>query len=432
MAEFDKKNEELVQKLALQEKANQELKERLEHQENLTVMGGGANQSSGMSNMPIKVNGKWDGKTYYPLKTANAFSVFNAVSRTYNGNKYYQNWAEKNAMAVNEYFEDVKGKVDAFQEFPAEIKGFKQFLMQVKTTPDVMRTDISEFGAVLTGFEWSNELLRNVIEMTPARKYSMIKQVGAKTFFQPIRQGIPTATRDGETQAVTDSQSNYAQLQITPKRLNNAVQVTWDLLNDSMYNIAEEMITDNSLAFSQAEGMEFIRGDGVKQFFGIYNDPNVPLYTNTIAPYTNSTTSQYVPVSWQDIVLMTGQLKTGYMPMFAFNRRTLAYLRTLTDNNGRPVWLGPFGNLSDGPATLNGYAYSPEFIDTDDVTVPNGKPIIFADFPKFYQITDLTDMVMIRDEYTLKKQAIVEFMLMRWNTGTVIMKEAGLVMVRNG
>ena len=115
--------------------------------------------------------------------------------------------------------------------------------------------------------------------------------------------------------------------------------------------------------------------------------------------------------------------------MYAFNRRTLAYLRTLKDSNNRYLWSGPFGDAAAGsPATINGYRYTSDFIDMDDFDVDNGIPIIFADFMRFYCITDRTDMVMIRDEYTRKTEAIVEFTFMKWTDGQPVIKEAAILL----
>jgi HK97 family phage major capsid protein len=130
---------------------------------------------------------------------------------------------------------------------------------------------------------------------------------------------------------------------------------------------------------------------------------------------------------------MTGMLKTGYNPMFFFDRMTAAFLRSLKDTQNRYLWNELFGSAVKGlPAEINGYSYTNEFIDMDSNTVANGHPILFADMKEYYQITDRTDMILIRDEYTQATQAIINFNLMRWTTGQPIKSEAAVLMTRNG
>ena len=54
----------------------------------------------------------------------------------------------------------------------------------------------------------------------------------------------------------------------------------------------------------------------------------------------------------------------------------------------------------------------------------NAYPIAYGDFRTAYLIVDRTAVEMIRDDYTQKKLAIVEFTIHRWNTGKTVMPEA--------
>ena len=396
-AEFDKKNEALVQKLEAEKKANEEALERVKHLELIASSKGTSTQTK----ENLKEFAKESLKAW--MKSAKVRSS-------------WRKFAELNPTAAEAYFNGVKARVTEYGEVPQEASELKGIVQEFKTTPDILRTDIGEMGNFLCPIEWSNELLRQIIEISPIRKYARVKQIGAKTLEQPIRQGIPTAVWEGETQASAISQSNYTNVQISPYRLTNQTRVTWDMLNDNQYNIVDELIADNALAFAKAEGLASVSGSGAHQSLGFTTDPNVPIFTTAANALT-----------WQDMVNVTGQLKTGYDPMYFFNRFTLAFLRTLVDQNQRPLWLGPFGNIEGGPATINGYKYSAEFIDMQNFNVAQGMPVLFADMPRFYQVTDRTDVIMIRDELTSASQAIVNFTLMKWTMGMPVMKEAGII-----
>ena len=72
-------------------------------------------------------------------------------------------------------------------------------------------------------------------------------------------------------------------------------------------------------------------------------------------------------------------------------------------------------------ATLNGFPYILANSMPDEGT--DTFPVAFGDFRRAYTIVDRTGMTVIRDEFSLKKQAIVEFTMNRWNTGQVVLVE---------
>ena len=59
-----------------------------------------------------------------------------------------------------------------------------------------------------------------------------------------------------------------------------------------------------------------------------------------------------------------------------------------------------------------------------DVFVSDTFPVAFGDFLRGYTIVDRTGMNVVRDEFTMKRKAIIEFTLNRWNYGQVVLPEA--------
>jgi len=394
--EFDDKNEELVAKIAEQEKSEKELKERVEHLEQL-----GSMRSQ-------------EAKQLDPHAVAN--SIFT---------KSWTRFAEKSPNEAQRFLDETELLLKSQgNDIPSEIGSFQNAVMQMKAANDLYRTDINEAGGFLVPQEWSARLREQIIEYSPMRQFANVETITGKSINMPIEQGVGTAQWEGEAEENTDnSTANYTNELLTPHRLAKTVPITWDMLNNSAYNVSQRIMNVARKAFAQAEGSAFVSGNGVKKPLGFVADPNVPLYTTAGATIT-----------FDDIIAMTGELKTGYNPRFFFNRRTLAYLRTLKDAvNGRYLWAGPFGDSAAGsPATINGVPYSSAFIDMDDVTAANGNAILLADMAEFYVITDRTDMVVIRDEVTQKKKATVEFEVMKWTHGQPVLKEAGILMKRNG
>lgn len=388
MEEFDKKNEEIVTRFAEEEKRNLELKERIQHLESL-----GAHIIQGDE-----------------LKAKDIDAVMNAMLKN--------DWMafvsdERNLQKAQAVYDSIKS-----QRYH-DAQGAEKFVrgLEIKASTDLLRSDIGELGGYLCPPEYSAQLEKNIIEYSPIRRFARVKRTSSKVYKEPLRVGIPVASRPGEAREGGVSNSVYALEDYTPVRLTNTTAVTIEELSFNAYNLAQELILDNAEAFSVKEGQEFVNGTGVEEGLGFAVDPNVPeldTVTNTL--------------SFDDLIRLSGELKSGYNPMYFFNRRTMAYLRQLKDAvNGRYLWSGPFGDAaSPEAATINGYRYSSAFIDMDDYDVADGYPVLFADMIRFYQIVDRADVTIIRDEYTRKKEAIVEYTMNKWCFGKPKIKEAGI------
>ena len=149
---------------------------------------------------------------------------------------------------------------------------------------------------------------------------------------------------------------------------------------------------------------------------GFFNvDPNVPELdsaTNVLA--------------FDDLINLSGELKDGYNPIYSFSRKTLTYLRKLKDLQGRYIWNIDGNGSAGAPVQINGFNYSSAFIENDAPTVADGFPILFADMKLFYQIVDRANTIIIRDEVTQKKKAMIEYTLMKWTSGMAKIPEAGI------
>ena len=121
-----------------------------------------------------------------------------------------------------------------------------------------------------------------------------------------------------------------------------------------------------------------------------------------------------------DIILVTGDLKTGYNPAFMFNRRTLAVLRTEVSTTGQFIWQPGINGVVQNTIAGEPYVIANDMPDI----ASNAFSVVYADFLRGYTIIDRTGMSVIRDELTQKKKAIVEFTMNKWNTGQVTLPEA--------
>ena len=277
---------------------------------------------------------------------------------------------------------------------------------------NLLRTDSDTAGGYLTTTEMDNQITKGITEISPVRSLARVRTISSKALNVPVRNAILEASYEGEAETSETSTSTYKNETLTPFRLAVTVPITWDMLQDAAFNMEAEIFQDAAEAFAQKEGRQFILGDGIKKPSGFAADSRVQA-----AAFDASGSSTY---TGDDLLNLTGQLKTGYRPSYMLNRRELAFIRTLKASDGQYLWQpGMNGVVAN---TLNGFEYAIAEDMPDKAT--DAFPIAFGDFFRGYTIVDRTGLRIIRDELTRKKEAIVEFELMRYNTGQVVLPEA--------
>lgn len=296
----------------------------------------------------------------------------------------------------------------------AEYKALEQYVKTGEINPEqkTLRTDIDTQGGYLVSNEVDAEITRRIEEVSDIRSIARVRRTGARTFDMPVRNGIPTATYEGEAQAGSDSESNYTLESVTPFRLTFTTPVTRDQLMNANYDMESEMFQDAAEAFAVAEGNKFVAGSGAKEPEGFL--VNADLVANARVSGSSGT------ITGDDLILLTGDLKVGYQPVYVMHRQTLAFIRTLKDANGMYLWQPGL----NGPvmATLNGFPYV--LASAMPTIASNSLSVAFGDFRRGYTVIDRSSTVVVRDEFTRKKEGIVEFTWMRWNTGQVTLPEA--------
>ncbi len=274
----------------------------------------------------------------------------------------------------------------------------------------LLRTDSDTSGGFLVPTEMDNSITKKITEVSDIRSVARVRTIAAKSLEIPVRASIPTATYEGEGETGDDSTSGYENETLTTFRQTFTSPITMDMLMDAAFNMESEIMQDASEAFAQGEGANFVNGAGHKTPKGFLQDSRIAGLTST----TSGT------IDADDVILISGELKVGYSPTYVFNRRTLAFLRTLKATDGNFLWQPGLNGVVAN--TINGFPYLIAE-DMPDIAA-NSKSIAFGDFLRGYTIVDRTGLSVVRDEFTQKKKAIVEFTLNRWNTGQVTLPEA--------
>lgn len=276
----------------------------------------------------------------------------------------------------------------------------------------ILRTDSDVQGGFLVQTEMDNTITKKITEISAIRSIARVRTIGSKSLAVPVRDTIPAAQYEGEAEQGEEDTSTYSNETLTAFRQTVTIPITQDMLMDSAFDMESEIMTDGGEAFAKGEGTGFVVGNGFKQPSGFTVDSRVVAAARISA---GSAT-----IGFDDMMNLTGDLKTGYNPVYVFNRRTLAFLRTLKGGDGHPLWQPGMNGVVVN--TINGFPYLIAE-DMPDIA-SNTIPVAFGDFARGYTIIDRTGMGVIRDDITQKKKAIVEFTLQRWNTGQVTLPEA--------
>ena len=276
----------------------------------------------------------------------------------------------------------------------------------------LLRSDSDTAGGYLTSSEMDNAIIKKVTEISPVRQVARVRTISKKTLEMPKREGILEASYEGETEAASDSTSNYGAETVTTFALTVNLPFTYDMILSSDFDIEAEINQDVSEAFAQKEGNKFVLGTGSKQPEGFLVNAAVVAGARETA---NSGT-----ITGNDIINLTGDLKVGYKPMYGFNRQTLAFLRTLQGGDGQYLW-----QIGLGGGAPNQLAGEPYMVMQDIPSIAAGAlSVVYADFARGYTIVDRTGLAVIRDDVTRKKNRIVEWCFHKYNTGQVTLAEA--------
>ena len=291
------------------------------------------------------------------------------------------------------------------------IKGVKPEDMEQK----YLRSDSNEDGGFLMDETLMDMIIKPLTEISPVRQFATVRQIDTLSATMYTRDSLLKFVEEGEgVEPWTPTNSKYGKLRVPVHSMQGIVEVTNRALLGSRFDLEAEIRGDFVEAQAELQNRRFVKGDGAGKPTGFMTDSNIQRVNSGIA---NS-------FDFDDLISITGELKVGYNPIYAMNRKTLAFIRTLKDGAGNYVWRE--GNVGAGiPNQINGVNYSSEFVDMDDVGT-GAEPVIFADFRRLYTIVDAFQAIFLRNPY--KKDGYVQFSIEQFYGGQVVLPEAGKIL----
>ena len=306
--------------------------------------------------------------------------------------------------------EEKQAKTQELKAFETYLRKQSQFLGQEELK--YLRTDVDSEGGYLVPSPLEGEIIKKITEISNLRSVARVRPMSTKTSSTPSRTNIVSAGMVGEGETDSLSTSTYGLEKLIAKKAQVTSQSTVEELEDAGYDVLNLMSQDVAETMAQLEGSQFVNGNGAgNNCEGFLTNSNVPFIVSTVAD----------KITFDSLIHATGQLKYGYNPIYAFNRKTLAEIRKLKDGEGGFLWQA--GNLAAGvPNQLNGYNYI-ILPDMPDIGA-NTYPVIFGDFARGYVIGDRKGMTMLRDEITKKREGKIEFTWYKRFAGMVQLPEA--------
>ena len=303
-----------------------------------------------------------------------------------------------------------EAKTQELKSFESYVRKSSQFLSGEELK--YLRTDVDAEGGYLVPSVLEGEVIKKITEISFLRTVATVRPMSSKSSSTPSRTNIVSVGMVGEGETDSLSNSKYGLEKLIAKQAQVTTQITTNELDDTSYDVLRLMVEDVGESMAQLEGSQFVNGSGA-------GNNCEGFMQNASIPFINSGSAS--AITFDSLITATGELKIGYNPIYAFNRKTLASIRKLKDNENNYLWTA--GNLAAGvPNQLNGFNYI-ILPDMPDIGA-NTFPVIFGDFRKGYVIGDRKGMTMIRDEVSQKRSGKVEYTWYKRFAGGVQLPEA--------
>jgi HK97 family phage major capsid protein len=123
------------------------------------------------------------------------------------------------------------------------------------------------------GFLVPEELMANIIVLREQfgvfRQECRVIPMGSDTLNWPRRVGGLTAYFTGENQAVTESQAQWDNINLTAKKLGALTRMSNEIAEDAVVSIADWLVGEIAYAFAAKEDDSGFNGDGTSSYGGI-------------------------------------------------------------------------------------------------------------------------------------------------------------------
>lgn len=277
---------------------------------------------------------------------------------------------------------------------------------------NVLQVSDDTSAGYLAPAEFVHEILKDIVEISPMRSLVRVRTTGNRAIQMPRLTGRPAATWVGEIEQRPTTGMEYGLDDIPVHEANVRIPVSLQMLEDSEFNLEDEMREGVLEAFGVQEGAAIVSGNAHKKPQGLLNGEG----------YVRVASGLAADITADNLIDLKYAIKTGYARngSYILNRSTLGKVRKMKDGSGQYLWTP---GLADGrPNTIDGDPYT----ETPDMPIvgAGNKPVGYGDWRRAYTLVDRLDVAVLRDPYTASEFGQVIFNWRRRLGGAVRLGEA--------
>ncbi|MGI6316178.1 MAG: phage major capsid protein [Christensenellales bacterium] len=237
---------------------------------------------------------------------------------------------------------------------------------------NVMEEGTPSTGGYLVPIEFDKNLVKALKHENVIRSISKVITTAAP---HRINIALTDVSADwvAESGVFTPSTPTFNQLSLDAYTLRAAALVSEELLQDSMFDLEDYLVSNFALAFAAKEEQAFCVGTGEGQPTGIFTSKGGDV---------GITTAGATDIKADELIDLTYSLKDGYKKsaIFVLNSATLAGIRKLKDGNGVYMWQPSL--QADQPDRLLGF---PVYVSQYAPTIAaNAYTVAFGDFQNYW------------------------------------------------
>jgi len=286
-----------------------------------------------------------------------------------------------------------------------------------------LSVDSDPDGGYVVTPQMSARIVQFIRETSPVRQVADVQTISTDALeglFDGDEAGAAWVGERG-TRAETDT-PQLGMWRIPVHELYAKPKATQKLLDDASIDIEAWLQRKVANKFARTENLAFVLGSGVGQPRGFM----------TYADGTTRGTIERIPtldathIAPEAVINAVYALKSAYRAgaVWAWNRASVGYIRTLRDDSGAAAGTGQFlwsPGFGGEPSTLAGYPII-EMEDLADLGTGGNLPGAFGNFRSAYTIVDRIGIRVLRDPYSAKPY--VEFYTTKRVGGDVVDFEA--------
>lgn len=312
-----------------------------------------------------------------------------------------------------------KAVVDAYTQGVANLSDEqRKCLEDIRGEYKSLSVSTDTAGGYLAPVELVREIIKAETEMSPVRTLARVRQTASKSIQIPKRTGQFSAVWVAEQGTRSETTGlTYGMEELPAHEVYALVDISNQMLEDSAFNMNDEISMEAAEQFSVAEGAAFVTGSGVGK-------PEGFMTNSSVAETVSGSSATIADSDGQANGLLTLKhaIKTAYTrnASWVMNRTTLGSVRKLKDSQKQYIWMP--GLAMGKPNTIDGDPY----VELPDMPSEGANlyPIAYGDFRRAYTWVDRIVMEMLRDPYTQATSGNVRFIMRKRVGGQVVLAEA--------